>query len=100
MSTASRKQRESQEREEKFLDASRPMLVDDGYHGLNKFRIAKSLQYCKGTIYSHFSCKEEIIIALAIQTREERTDCFAGQRHFTAVRASGCPPSASRPSNS
>lgn len=50
------------------------MLVDDGYHGLNKFRIAKSLQYSKGTIYSHFSCKEEIIIALAIQTREERTD--------------------------
>ena len=39
-------------------------------------RIAESLQYSKGTIYNHFKCKEEIIIALAIQTMEKRAALF------------------------
>jgi AcrR family transcriptional regulator len=52
------------------------MLVRQGYHGLNMDRIAETLEYSKGTIYNHFSCKEEIIIALAIQTMEKRTEMF------------------------
>lgn len=76
MSTASRKQREIREREAKILDVARPMLAQQGYHGLNMDRIAELLQYSKGTIYNHFSCKEEIIIALAVQTTEKRSELF------------------------
>ncbi len=76
MSTATRKQREIQEREAKILEVSRPMLIAQGYHGLSMDRVAESLQYSKGTIYNHFSCKEEIIIALAIQTMEKRSELF------------------------
>lgn len=71
-----RKQRELKEREAKILDVSRPMLVQSGYHGLSMDRIAETLQYAKGTIYNHFRCKEEIIISLAIETMEKRTDLF------------------------
>jgi AcrR family transcriptional regulator len=52
------------------------MVVREGYHGLNMDRIAETLEYSKGTIYNHFPCKEEIIIALAIRTMEKRTDMF------------------------
>lgn len=76
MSTATRKQRERQQREAQILEVSRPMLLREGYHGLNMDRVAEALQYSKGTIYNHFSCKEEIIIALAIQTMEKRTALF------------------------
>ncbi|QDU60787.1 Fatty acid metabolism regulator protein [Planctomycetes bacterium Pan216] len=75
-SPLTRKQREIQERQEKILDVSRTMLREGGYHGLNMDRIAAELEYSKGTIYGHFSCKEEIIIALAIQTMEKRMELF------------------------
>lgn len=70
------KKREIRERETKILEIARPMVVREGYHGLNMDRIADEVQYSKGTIYNHFSCKEEIIIALAIQNVSKRTELF------------------------
>ncbi len=74
--TLNRKQREKLERERRILEVSRPMLVREGYHGLNMDRVAEALEYSKGTIYNHFPCKEEIIIALAIETMQKRTGLF------------------------
>ena len=76
MATLTRKERELQQREERILAIARPLLVQDGYHGLNMDRVAAALEYSKGTVYNHFSCKEEIIIALAIETTEKRTGMF------------------------
>lgn len=76
MNTSERKQKELADREEKILVAARKMLLTDGYHGLSMDRIAQNLQYSKGTIYNHFSCKEEIIIALATETMEIRVSLF------------------------
>lgn len=71
------KQQEIRDREQKILDLSRRMLTDGGYLGLNMDAIAVELEYSKGTIYNHFPCKEEIIIALAIETMEKRTEMFS-----------------------
>ena len=76
MSTLSRKQREIQEREERILAVARDQLVQHGYHGLSMDRIAQALEYAKGTIYNHFPCKEEIMLALANQALEKRTEMF------------------------
>ena len=75
-STLTRKQREVQGREERILDLARSMIVRDGYHGLSMDRIAEALEYSKGTIYQHFSCKEEILMALVNQGMERRLDLF------------------------
>lgn len=76
------KKREIQEREVKILEVARPIVVNDGYHGLNMDRIADALSYSKGTIYNHFSCKEEIIIALAAQTAAKRVELFRRAAEF------------------
>jgi len=76
MGTKERKQRENAERDAQILEIARSMLRDGGYHALNMDRIAQRLEYAKGTIYNRFPNKEEIIIALAIQTMEKRTDMF------------------------
>ena len=76
MAVLSRKQRELMERESRILEVSRPMVITQGYHGISMDRIAERLEYSKGTIYNHFSCKEEIIIALAIETMEIRLSMF------------------------
>ena len=86
MQTLTPKKREILERETRILEVARPMVVREGYHGLNMDRIAEELQYSKGTIYNHFSCKEEIIIALAIQNDAKRVELF--QR---AAQFKGCP---------
>jgi AcrR family transcriptional regulator len=76
MATLTRKQREIQQREAKILDVGRQMLLEHGYHGLSMDRIAESLEYSKGTIYQHFPCKEEILLALANQALESRLSMF------------------------
>ena len=71
-----RKQREIAERESRILAVARASLIEDGYHGVSMERIAQALEYSKGTIYNHFSCKEEVIIAVAIETMNRRTAMF------------------------
>lgn len=76
MPDLTRKQREFALREQKILQVARPMVLADGYHGLSMDRIAERMEYSKGTIYNHFPCKEEIILALAVQTLSKRTVLF------------------------
>ncbi len=76
MTTLTRKQREIVERGQRVLEAARKMLLSDGYHGLSMDRIADRLEYSKGTIYNHFACKEEILLALMEQTAEQRLSLF------------------------
>jgi AcrR family transcriptional regulator len=74
--TVTRKQREVHDREGRILELAHSMIVQDGYHGLSMDRIAEALEYSKGTIYQHFSCKEEILLALVNQSMDRRLDLF------------------------
>ncbi len=76
------KQQEIREREARILATARPIVVREGYHGLSMDRIAEKLEYSKGTIYNHFSCKEEIIIALAIENVAKRIELFRKAAEF------------------
>ena len=71
-----RKEREYRAREAQMLDLAREMLMRDGYLGLNMERIASAVEYSKGTVYGHFPNKEEIILALAVETQKKRTEMF------------------------
>ena len=82
MVTATRKQREIQQREAMILEVARDMLAEGGYLGLNMDRIAEAVEYSKGTIYQHFSCKEDILIGLAIQATEKQISMFARAASF------------------
>lgn len=85
MNTMSRKQREIQQRTEQIREVARELLVSGGYHGLSMEAIAERLEYSKGTVYNHFKCKEEIIISLAIETMDRRTDMFRRAAMFRGV---------------
>lgn len=97
MNTLSRKQREIQEREAKILDVARQMLLRDGYLGLSMDRIAEAVEYGKGTVYRHFANKEDIILALAVETQKKRTSLFQraslfqgrSRERLTAVAVAG-----------
>ncbi len=76
MATSTRKQREWQQREELILNVARQMLLEGGYLGLNMDRIAEAVEYSKGTIYQHFSCKEDVLCALCTQSLEQMVALF------------------------
>lgn len=83
--TQARRKREWAEREAKILAIAREHLVQSGYLGLNMDRIAAELEYSKGTVYNHFSCKEEIVAALAVETMETRVALFQRAASFRGV---------------
>lgn len=76
MSTLTPKQEKIQQRNEQILSSARGMLQKGGYHGLNMDAIAAELKVAKGTVYNHYKCKEDIILALAVETTEIRWDMF------------------------
>ncbi|MGF1581416.1 MAG: TetR/AcrR family transcriptional regulator [Gemmataceae bacterium] len=84
MNTLSRKQNEMREREARILELARRYL-QQGYHNLSMHQIARDLQYSTGTIYNHFKNKEEIVIALVIQTMKVRVDLFRRARDWKAL---------------
>jgi AcrR family transcriptional regulator len=85
MNTLTRKQREIQQRETQILEVSRHMLSERGYLWLSMDRVAAEMEYSKGTIYQHFKNKEEIILALAIETLKKRKDLFERAAAFQGV---------------
>lgn len=76
MTTATRKQRERQAREDLILDLAYDMIVAEGYLGLNMDRLAAAAEYSKGTLYQHFTSKEDILLALTGRTMQARGDMF------------------------
>jgi AcrR family transcriptional regulator len=77
MTTATRKQREVQQRETQILGVARQMLGSAGYLKLNMDRIASAVEYSKGTVYQHFDNKEDILVALEIQMLRSQAELFA-----------------------
>lgn len=59
-----RKQRELLQREQLILDAAQNMLHTQGYAHLTMDRLADAVEYSKGTLYNHFSSKEDLVCSL------------------------------------
>lgn len=72
----SRKQREMERRTQEILRVAKPILVREGFHALSMDRVAAAMEYAKGTIYNHFPHKEEIVLALAIESMALRRKLF------------------------
>jgi AcrR family transcriptional regulator len=59
-----RKQRELLQREQLILDTAQTLLHQHGYAQLTMERVAEAVEYSKGTIYNHFSSKEDLVCSL------------------------------------
>ena len=79
------KKQEILNREGLVLKVAREILLERGYHGLTMARIASAVGCPKATVYKHFPCKEEVILALATESVEvqralvERAGTFRGR---------------------
>lgn len=63
----SRKDQVRLEREELILSVALSLLKESGLNSLTMQAIADRTEYSKGTIYQHFSCKEDVLAKLVIR---------------------------------
>jgi AcrR family transcriptional regulator len=63
-----RKERRYQAREAQILRVARSLLREYGLTALTMDRIADAIDYSTPVVYQHFPCKEEIVLALAVQS--------------------------------
>ncbi|MEX1183291.1 MAG: helix-turn-helix domain-containing protein [Gemmatimonadota bacterium] len=65
MGIAERKQREFERREREILDAALELFSDDDWQAVTVEQIAERAEIGKGTVYKHFTSKDEIYARLA-----------------------------------
>ncbi|MGC1509099.1 TetR/AcrR family transcriptional regulator [Ketobacter nezhaii] len=76
MNTQSRRQREFRQREQKFVNAARDIIRRESVSNLTMDKIAELTEYAKGTVYKHFSCKEDILCGLCLDGLEHLLNQF------------------------
>ncbi|MDT8281731.1 MAG: TetR/AcrR family transcriptional regulator [Gammaproteobacteria bacterium] len=72
----SRKKRAILEREELILSAAQSLIHEHGYNYLSMERVAELVEYSKGTIYNHFSSKEDLVCSLSCRCISNLIDIF------------------------
>jgi len=58
------------EREQRILSAAYEVMAEVGVSALTLERVSQNLPYSKGTLYNHFTCKEDLIIAMCVESIE------------------------------
>jgi TetR/AcrR family fatty acid metabolism transcriptional regulator len=58
------KERQRLEREDLILQAAEEVFVEKGYNNASMDEIAARVGIAKGTLYLHFACKEDMVVAL------------------------------------
>jgi len=78
----SRKQREIANRHDLFLEIAENILAEEGFHLLSMERVAEVAEYSKGTVYQHFTCKEEILMQVCIKCMTQLQSLFQKATQF------------------
>lgn len=76
MGTRERRQREFENREQAFLAAARELVDQEGLLNLQMSRVAERSEYAVGTLYQHFSSKEDLLVALVTEDVRHHADLF------------------------
>lgn len=54
------------DREAELIDIAHKIVDENGFAGLTMDKLVAACDYSKGTVYNHFSCKEDLFIALSL----------------------------------
>lgn len=74
--TSERRKRQWGERKNLILGTARRLIHDKGFLSLTMSELAKEVEYSVGTLYRHFETKEDLLVALAVQSISQRALLF------------------------
>ena len=78
----SRRRKILQERGSTILRAAEEILLKEGYYGLTMEAVASKSKVSKGTVYLHYGCKEDVVLALAQRATRHRNDMLQRGAQF------------------
>jgi AcrR family transcriptional regulator len=81
----SKSEKKKADREEELVDLAVSILNEDGFGGMSLEKLAAQSCYSKGTIYNHFSSKEDCLSALCIRAVSSILELF-----IRALAFEGC----------
>lgn len=84
MAELTRKERDLLQREQLILDTAQNMLHEQGYACLTMDRLAEKTEYSKGTIYNHFSSKEDLVCSLCCRCIDKLIDLFTRASEYAS----------------
>jgi AcrR family transcriptional regulator len=87
VTTRERRQREFEAREERFLQAAEDIIAAEGFLNLQMARLAQACDYATGTLYQHFSSKEDLLLALVVRQQEAHIDVFRQVERWRGTNA-------------
>ncbi len=76
MSVHQRKMRERTERQQMIVSAARELAETEGWDAVTTRRLAERIEYSQPVLYSHFSGKDEIVGAVALEGFVELAAAF------------------------
>lgn len=76
MGTKERRERQFEEREKRLLAFARELIVQDGLLNLQMAKLAEVSEHAMGTLYQHFACKEDLLLALTTESVAEQAELF------------------------
>lgn len=88
MSTAQRRAREIERREQSLLDAALALFDREDWQAVTVEAIAERAEYAKGTVYRHFASKDDLYARLAADWTAatcDALDALDADRPFEAV---------------
>lgn len=65
-----------EEREKRILDVAKKMITENGFLSLKMGELAKQASISIGTLYVHFPSKEDLLIGVAMISKERRERAF------------------------
>lgn len=78
----SRKQKAIADREQELLFIAKKLVEEEGFHNFTMDKLTKASDYSKGTIYNHFSSKEDVITALCTVALRQEMSFFNRAKAF------------------
>jgi len=72
-----RKQSQIAEREAAILEIASEIISREGAHALTMERVLARVDFSKGTLYNHFTCREDLLVAVHAQCFETHLGYFS-----------------------
>ena len=83
MSLLDRRARERQQRERLIITTARELAEAEGWNAVTTRRLADAIEYSQPVLYSHFSGKDAIVRAVALEGFSELAAMLRDARHAT-----------------
>ena len=82
MTGPNRKARARSEREMELIDIARDIIESEGLASLTMDKVTARCEYSKGTVYNHFSCKEDLLVAVSNEGLKDLLNLFDKLKDF------------------